>query len=104
MHYLDHAATTDLRPEAADEWLRVAQTTGNASPTHGAGQQARRILEESRERLAEVLDCDPIEVVLTSGGTESVNLAVEGLWRSRLAAVDGGVAVTCAPPSGSTST
>ena len=88
MHYLDHAATTDLRPEAADEWLRVAQTTGNASSTHGAGQQARRILEESRERLAEVLDCDPIEVVLTSGGTESVNLAVQGLWRSRQAAAD----------------
>lgn len=83
MHYLDHAATTDLRPEAADEWLRVARATGNASSTHGAGQQARRILEESRERLAAMLGCDPIEVVLTSGGTESVNLAVQGLWRSR---------------------
>ena len=83
VHYLDHAATTDLRPEAADEWLRVGRETGNASSTHGAGQQARRILEESRERLAAVLGCDPIEVVLTSGGTESVNLAVQGLWRSR---------------------
>ncbi|MGN7859593.1 cysteine desulfurase family protein [Microbacterium sp. 22303] len=84
MHYLDHAATTDLRPEAAEEWLRVARQTGNASSTHGAGQRARRILEESRERLAAALECDPIEVVLTSGGTESVNLAVQGLWRSRL--------------------
>ena len=84
MHYLDHAATTDLRPEAAEEWLRVARTSGNASSTHGAGQRARRILEESRERLAAVLGCDPIEVVLTSGGTESVNLGVQGLWRSRL--------------------
>lgn len=83
MHYLDHAATTDLRPEAAEEWLRVARQTGNASSTHGAGQRARRILEESRERLAAALGCDPIEVVLTSGGTESVNLAVQGLWRSR---------------------
>ncbi|MGO4679157.1 cysteine desulfurase family protein [Microbacterium sp. 2MCAF23] len=83
MHYLDHAATTDLRPEAAEEWLRVARQTGNASSTHGAGQRARRILEESRERLAAALECDPIEVVLTSGGTESVNLAVQGLWRSR---------------------
>jgi len=83
VHYLDHAATTDLRPEAAEEWLRVARQTGNASSTHGAGQRARRILEESRERLAAVLGCDPIEVVLTSGGTESVNLAVQGLWRSR---------------------
>ncbi|WP_292880519.1 aminotransferase class V-fold PLP-dependent enzyme [Microbacterium sp.] len=83
MHYLDHAATTDLRPEAADEWLRVAGATGNASSTHGAGQRARRILEESRERLAAALGCEPIEVVLTSGGTESVNLALQGLWRSR---------------------
>ncbi|WP_439903285.1 cysteine desulfurase family protein [Microbacterium azadirachtae] len=88
MHYLDHAATTDLRPEAAEEWLRVAQTTGNASSTHGAGQQARRILEESRERIATVLGCDPIEVVLTSGGTEAVNLAVQGLWRARPAGSD----------------
>jgi len=83
VHYLDHAATTDLRDEVADEWLRVSRTTGNASSTHAAGQQARRILEESRERLAAVLGCDPIEVVLTSGGTESVNLAVQGLWRAR---------------------
>ncbi|MBS1906374.1 MAG: aminotransferase class V-fold PLP-dependent enzyme [Actinobacteria bacterium] len=83
MHYLDHAATTDLRPEAAEVWLHVAGETGNASSTHGAGQHARRILEESRERLAAALGCDPIEVVLTSGGTESVNLAVQGLWRSR---------------------
>lgn len=83
MHYLDHAATTDLRPEAADEWLRMAGATGNASSTHGAGQRTRRILEESRERLAAALGCEPIEVVLTSGGTESVNLALQGLWRSR---------------------
>ena len=83
MHYLDHAATTDLRPEAAEEWLRVARETGNASSTHGPGQRARRILEESRERLAAMLGCEAIEVVFTSGGTESVNLAVQGLWRAR---------------------
>ncbi|MGN8026003.1 cysteine desulfurase family protein [Microbacterium sp. 22242] len=83
MHYLDHASTTDLHPAAAQEWARVAAETGNASSTHGAGQRARRILEESRERLAVLLGCDPIEVVFTSGGTESVNLAIQGLWRSR---------------------
>lgn len=88
VHYLDHAATTDLRAEAAQEWLRVARATGNASSTHGAGQRARRILEESRERLAAVLGCEPIEVVLTSGGTESVNLAVQGLWRARRSGSD----------------
>lgn len=81
--YLDHAATTPLRPEARDAWLAATDVIGNASSTHGAGQDARRLLEESRERIAAVLECDPIEVVLTSGGTESINTALRGLWMSR---------------------
>ena len=72
--YLDHAATTPLRAEAREAWLAATETVGNASSIHGAGQAARRLLEESRERLAAALDCDPVEVVFTSGGTESVNL------------------------------
>lgn len=82
-HYLDHAATTPLRPEARDAWLAASETVGNASSTHGAGQDARRLLEESRERAAAVLDADPIEIVFTSGGTESINLALQGLWHAR---------------------
>ncbi|MGZ0710678.1 cysteine desulfurase family protein (plasmid) [Coraliomargarita sp. W4R53] len=82
-HYLDHAATSPLRPEARDAWLEAAHGVGNASSIHGHGQNARRVLEESRERLAVVLDCEPIEVVFTSGGTESVNLALKGLWWTR---------------------
>ena len=82
-HYFDHAATTPLRPEARDAWLKASVIIGNASSTHGAGQDARRVLEESRERVAAVLGADPIEVVLTSGGTESINLALQGLWHSR---------------------
>jgi len=81
--YLDHAAGSPLRPEARDAWLDVAQNLGNASSIHRAGQQARRVLEESRERLAATLGCDPIEVVFTSGGTESVNTALKGLWWAR---------------------
>jgi len=81
--YLDHAASTPLRPEAREAWLRATASYGNASSIHRTGQDARRLLEESRERLAAVLDCDPIEVVLTSGGTESVNAALKGLWWSR---------------------
>ncbi|GAA5154227.1 cysteine desulfurase family protein [Microbacterium pseudoresistens] len=81
--YLDHAATTPLRREARDAWLAAADSAGNASSTHRAGQGARRVLEDARERLAAVLDCEPIEVVFTSGGTESVNLALQGLWRAR---------------------
>ena len=86
--YLDHAATTPLRPEARDAWLAAADEIGNASSIHGYGQSARRLLEEARERLAAVLDCDPIEVVFTSGGTEAVNLAIKGLWWSRADGAD----------------
>ncbi|MGB4136331.1 MAG: aminotransferase class V-fold PLP-dependent enzyme, partial [Microbacterium sp.] len=82
--YLDHAATAPLRPEARDAWLAASSLLGNASSTHGAGQGARRLLEESRERAAAVLGCDPIEVVFTSGGTESINTALHGLWASRV--------------------
>jgi cysteine desulfurase len=83
-HYLDHAATTPLRAEVRDAWLAASDTVGNASSTHGAGQDARRVLEEARERAAAVLDADPIEVVFTSGGTESINLALQGLWNARV--------------------
>ncbi|MFT4230837.1 MAG: cysteine desulfurase family protein [Microbacterium sp.] len=81
--YLDHAATAPLRPEARDAWIAASEVAGNASSIHGAGQAARRVLEDARERLAAALDCDPVEVVLTSGGTESANLALKGLWWAR---------------------
>ncbi|MCK6065586.1 MULTISPECIES: cysteine desulfurase family protein [Microbacterium] len=81
--YLDHAATTPLRQEAAEAWLAAASVGANPSSIHGGGQAARRVLEESRERLAAVLGCDPVEVVFTSGGTESINTAVKGLWWAR---------------------
>lgn len=80
--YLDHAASAPLRPEARDAWLE-AQGAGNPSSIHATGQRARRLLEEARERLAAVLRCEPIEVVFTSGGTESSNLALKGLWWAR---------------------
>lgn len=83
MVYLDHAASTPLRAEARDAWLAATELTGNASSVHGAGQALRRVLEDARERVADVLGCDPIEVVFTSGGTESVNLGVKGLWWAR---------------------
>ncbi|GAA3769956.1 cysteine desulfurase family protein [Microbacterium kribbense] len=81
--YLDHAATTPLRPEAREAWLAASAQTGNASSIHRAGQNAKRMLAEARERLAAVLDCDAVEVVFTSGGTESINTALKGLWWAR---------------------
>ncbi len=86
--YLDHASFAPLRPSARDAWLAATEVVGNASSVHGAGQVARRLLEESRETLAAALGCEPIEVVLTSGGTEAVNLAIKGLWWSRPASRD----------------
>ena len=83
MTYLDHAATTPLRAEARDAWTHASKVSGNPSSIHGAGQDARRVLEDARERLAAALDCDPVEVVFTSGGTESVNLGITGLFRAR---------------------
>ena len=86
--YLDHASFSPLRPAARDAWLAATDVIGNASSVHGAGQDARRVLEESRETLAAALRCEPIEVVFTSGGTDSVNLALKGLWWSRSAGAD----------------
>lgn len=86
--YLDHAATTPLRPEARDAWLAAHEVLGNPSSIHGSGQASRRLLEDARERLAGVLGCQPIEVVLTSSGTEAANLALKGLWWSRAAGAD----------------
>ncbi|WP_375400156.1 cysteine desulfurase family protein [uncultured Amnibacterium sp.] len=78
--YLDHAAGSPLRPAAAEALAEALATVGNPSSIHGHGQRARRLLEESRERLAAALDCDPREVVFTSGGTESVGTAIKGAY------------------------
>ncbi|WJL95746.1 cysteine desulfurase family protein [Microbacterium sp. ET2] len=86
--YLDHAATSPLRPEAREAWLRAHEAVGNPSSIHGAGQAARRLLEDARERVAALLDADPIEIVFTSGGTEAVNLALKGLWWARPAGAE----------------
>ena len=80
--YFDHAATTPVRPEAADAFARALQVSGNPSSLHAAGRAARRLLEESRESIAADLGADPAEVILTAGGTEADNLAVQGIWRA----------------------
>jgi cysteine desulfurase len=81
--YLDHAATTPLTPAALAEYTDALRVVGNPSSIHSAGQSARRVLEEGRERVARALGCDPIEVVFTSGGTEAINLALKGLYWQR---------------------
>jgi cysteine desulfurase len=84
--YLDHAATTPIRPEVAAVVAAALQTVGNPSSLHASGRSARKLVEESRERVAAALGARPGEVVFTSGGTESDNLAVKGLFWARRAA------------------
>ncbi|CAN5404075.1 cysteine desulfurase family protein [soil metagenome] len=80
--YLDHAATTPVLPEVIDVVAATMRDVGNASSLHTGGRAARRVVEESRESIAADLAVRPSEVVFTSGGTESDNMAVKGtLWR-----------------------
>jgi cysteine desulfurase len=80
--YLDGNATTPPLPEVLDLMHELSgQAWGNPGSRHGFGRQARRVLEESRETIAEILDAEPEEVFFTSGGTESNNLAILGLAR-----------------------
>jgi cysteine desulfurase len=83
--YLDHAATTPMVPQAVEAMAQQLATTGNASSLHTAGRAARRVVEESRELLAAAVDARPSEVIFTSGGTESDNLAVKGTYWARVA-------------------
>lgn len=80
MHYVDHAATTPMRPEV---WAAMepfaSQAFGNSSGSHGVSRRAKNALEEARERVAELLGARPLEIVLTAGGTEADNLAIKGV-------------------------
>jgi len=84
--YLDHAATTPVRPDVVDVVAARLRMLGNPSSLHASGRAARRSVEESRETVAAVLGARPSEVVFTSGGTEADNLAVKGLFWARRAA------------------
>ncbi|GAA4727228.1 cysteine desulfurase family protein [Nocardioides endophyticus] len=84
--YLDHAATTPMVPAAVEAMTAHLLEVGNASSLHASGRHARRVVEESRETIAQALDCRPGEVVFTSGGTEADNMALKGVYWSRRAA------------------
>src|SRR5215211_5143316 len=86
MTYLDHAATTPMIPEAVSAMSEALTELGNASSLHSSGRRARRAVEESREAIAEAVGARPSEVVFTTGGTESDNLAVKGIYWGRQAA------------------
>jgi len=87
--YLDHAATTPVRPEALEVMLPFyGARFGNPSGSHRVARDARRAVDEARDVVAGCLGCRPSEVVFTGCGTEADSLAILGVLRSR-----GGVAV-----------
>src|SRR5215210_3305589 len=77
--YLDHAATTPLRPEVLERMLPLlTEQFGNPSSAHAFGRKARSALDEAHEVVARCIDAQPREIVFTSGGTEASNLAIKG--------------------------
>jgi cysteine desulfurase len=82
--YLDHSATSPLRPEAVAAMLpHLTEHFGNPSGSHGPARAARAAVDEARDAVAAALGCRPDEVVFTGGGTEADNLAVLGAQKAR---------------------
>src|SRR6185436_14054333 len=80
--YFDYNATTPLDPAVRDAMLPfLGEVWGNPSSVHHVGRHARASLDDARDRAAQVLSCKPSEIIFTSGGTESNNLALFGTAR-----------------------
>jgi cysteine desulfurase len=95
--YFDHNATTPVAPEVlCDLTATLAEVCGNASSIHYFGQAAKQRMERARREVAARIGCDAREIVFTSGGTESDNLAIFGIARARQAAGKGAHVVTSA--------
>ncbi|HET7341656.1 MAG TPA: aminotransferase class V-fold PLP-dependent enzyme, partial [Methylomirabilota bacterium] len=82
--YLDHNASTPVHPEVVAEMLPYfSEKFGNPSSVHGFGREARAGMDAARDRVARFLKVAPEEVVFTSGGTESDNMALKGIAYAR---------------------
>lgn len=81
--YLDHAATSPMPEAVLDIYTAALRAVGNPASTHGHGQRASQVLESARDRVARMVGCDHAELIFTAGGTESINLALKGLYWSR---------------------
>jgi cysteine desulfurase len=80
--YFDHNATTPLSANVKSRVPDLMETYGNPSSIHFAGRPAKLILRESRRSLAKLLQCDPLELIFTSGGSESNNTAIKGIFEA----------------------
>jgi cysteine desulfurase len=81
--YLDYAATAPMPPDVLAAYTAALHLVGNPASIHSQGQNSKRMLEEAREKVAASVGADSVEVTFTSGGTESVNLAIKGLFASQ---------------------
>lgn len=83
--YLDHSASTPTDPRVVEAMLPYfTEVYGNASSIHSFGRKAEQAIEDARETIAHILNCKPSEIVFTSGGSESDNLAIRGAaWMAR---------------------
>ena len=81
--YLDNAATTSMRQEVLDEMVPYfSENYGNPSSLYSIAQIARDAVDESRENVSNILNCRPSEIIFTSGGTESDNMAIIGVAKA----------------------
>jgi len=78
--YLDHNATSPLRPEAREAMMAALQLPGNASSIHAEGRAARDLVEEARETISAQIGCEPRQLIFTSGGTEANVMALSPAW------------------------
>ena len=84
-NYLDHAATTYVRPEVLEKMLPYfTEKFGNPSSLYDIAQESKNAIEEAREICANVLNCHPSEIYFTSGGSESNNMAIKGIHKTRM--------------------
>jgi cysteine desulfurase len=86
--YLDHNATSPLRPVALDAMVEALQAGGNPSSVHRTGRAARGRLDKARKQVAGLVGALPAEVVFTSGGTEANNMALHGHERVLVSAIE----------------
>ncbi len=82
--YLDHNATSPLRPEVKSAIMAAMDVVGNPSSVHGEGRAARKLMDDAREKLALKLGCLPQMIAFTSGGTEANNMAIRGVEVERI--------------------
>src|SRR5690606_9123878 len=88
--YLDHSATTPVDPRVVEAMLPYLRDHfGNASSIHHFGQEARSAVDRARHQTAALINARPNEIVFTSGGTESNNLAIRGLVEARASVWEG---------------